>query len=170
MTRIQKTIYGLIEDLENHLYLLDKSIKDCLEHPSNFIQMAGELRVLVTRGSDHEDLLLLIARELKLKMEITLKSDNKKITFSKYLHSKDVFIKGEWFSNIGFIKLMCNHSGEFLHVQKTIDERVILGNSINLFGINANNRQLLSIARSTSNMAHDLITHIKNMDAKTLKK
>ena len=88
MNRVQKTIYGLIRDLENHLYLLDQSIEKCEEHPANFIQMAGELRVLVTKGKDHEDILLLIPRLIGVKSEVTLngpRREGERISFNKYL-------------------------------------------------------------------------------------
>ena|SRR3989338_9979152 len=171
MNRVQKTIYGLIRDLENHLYLLDQSIEKCEEHPANFIQMAGELRVLVTKGKDHEDILLLIPRLIGVKSEVTLngpRREGERISFNKYLHEKSVTLHGESFSNLGFIKLMCNHSGDFLHVQKTTDKRVLLGNSIELFGITANNRQLLAIARTTSSVAHSLLAHIESMSQDAL--
>lgn len=175
MNQVKKTLYGIIEDLANHLYLLDQSIDRCTEHPAQFIQMAGELRVLITKGSDHEDLLLFLARSLKVKLEVTLSGpcrEGEKITFNKYLHEKGATLNGEEFSNIRFIKFMCNSSGDFLHVRGTTDERVLFGNNINMFemydgnlvvGINANNSQILSIARTTSSVAHSLLEYIEKL-------
>lgn len=34
MNQIKKTFYGLIEDLTNHLYLLDQSIENFTQHPA----------------------------------------------------------------------------------------------------------------------------------------
>lgn len=168
MNRIKKTIYQLIQDLKNHLYLLDQSIENHKKNPANFITIGGELRVLVTKGSDHQDLLLYILRLLGAKSVVTLNKSGEKISFNRYLQNKDVCFYGEPYSNLAFIKLMCNSSGGFLHVQETVDERVIIGNNLELFGINANNRQLLAIARTTSSAAHSLLKYIEQLSKDAL--
>lgn len=161
--RIKKDIHALIKDLKNHLFLLDKAIEGCKTHPAYFIQIATTLRTLATKGQGQLDLLPHIARQLNVKLEVTLTEPHGKISYNAYLQSKDVEIQGKAFSNQGFIKLMCNTNGDFLHTQETQDERIILGNRIVFFEINVNNRQLLAIARTTSSMAHSLLTYGENM-------
>lgn len=166
--RTKKTIYQLIQDLKNHVYLLDQSIEKHQEHPAHFITIGGELRVLVTKGSDHQDLLVYLARQFSVKLEVKLQISGEKISFNKYLQNKDVVLHGESYSNQAFIKLMCNKSGNFLHVQETTDEHVIPGNNTNLFDINANNRQLLAIANTTSSVAHSLLRYIEQLSKDAL--
>lgn len=165
---VRKTIYGLIRDFENHLFLLNVSLKNHQSHPAFFILMASQLRTLLCKGKDHEDLLLLLARIINFKTTISFDQPKVKISFNQYLHEKNIFILGKEYSRIHFIKIMANNSGDFLHIKKTTDERVAIGNRINLFGINPNNRMLLNIAETTLSVSLSLMEKLNNMPQEKL--
>jgi hypothetical protein len=158
--KVNKTIYGLLNDLNDQLFLLDLAISNHNNHPALFKLMSAQLRTLVTRGKGgHEDLLLLIGRALKLKLTVVSKTPpdiGRTRSLSSYLQRKDIMLDGIRYSNIEFIKLLANESGEGLHVRNHLDPRIILGKKLKIGGMEANNQQLLAIAKTVSSSAHSL--------------
>ena len=164
---IRKTIHILIEDLNTHIYLLDDAIARHQKHPAHFIQMATQLRTLVTKAKGGDiDLLPFIGRVFNEKLQIILTSPQSRgqvMTFDAYLCSLAVKLNQEKFNRLKFIKLMCNDGGSYLHVSETQSGPFLTGKNFVFSGIDANNKMLLCIARTTSSVAHDLLTRIRGM-------
>jgi hypothetical protein len=174
MIRLKKSVYQLITDLRNHLFLLDLSIKGINDHPAFFILMATQLRSLVTKSSGQVDLLMFLAHLFKVRLYVTMDNkfeSNKKISFNSYLLNKvGCTFHGKTYTNVQFVKLMANSSGDYLHILDTSDERLSVGSNIFFNDLNINQIKLISIAKTTSSVAHKFFDYLEKLNKSDVEK
>ncbi|MCF6276654.1 MAG: hypothetical protein L3J07_02270 [Candidatus Magasanikbacteria bacterium] len=165
--RVQKSLNKLLKDLDNHLFLLKTSVENYSTHSAFFISMANELRTLVCKGKDHEDILPVLIKLFNFDESPYFKN---KISLTKFLHQKNIILNKKRYSNLEFIKILTTHSGEFIHIRKDTDYRFILGSQFVINGISILNRELLIVAKDILHIGGSFLEYIKNLSTEDKEK
>ncbi|MBD3328628.1 hypothetical protein GF340_04990 [Candidatus Peregrinibacteria bacterium] len=122
--------------------------------------MASELRTLVCKGKDHEDILVYLIKLFNFDISEYFKG---KKSLSRFLHDKEIVLEKKSYSNLSFIKIMAAHSGEYIHVRKDTDSRFILGNQLQINGVSLLNKQLLCIAKDILHISRAFIEYANRL-------
>lgn len=170
---IYKSLFELLDDLKDHLFLLNLSIENHNKHSSYFKLMSSELRTLVNKGEwGHLDLLLFIAKQFSIDLEIIIDTPIdmwKKIKLITYLERKDQRINEVDISNMAFIKLMANKSWEWLHVREYTDPCAYSWKKAKVWNTPVNYLVLLWIANQILKSGKYLLTEISKIHEDKIK-
>jgi len=135
--------------------------------------MASQLRTIATKGKGQIDLLQYLANLFNVKLIVNFNSpfpdESNSMSFNKYMRNiVGVSVHSTPLTNENFVKMLANSSGEFLHIKPDADFRYLTGENLIIGNLSANQHKLLSIAQTTSSVAHSLFDYLEQLPKEEL--